>query len=363
MFKHHLTGSVFFVFILSAYGCIKEIAAPIRHSIPVLVVEGSITTEPAPYTIQLSYTGSFTTSEIDSNQIFIDDAVVVIYDENGDSTVCNRTFPGTYQSSDLGFVGQVGHTYTIRIHLANGKTYVSKPETILPVSPIDSVSIVYDSSTIYDVRPNQFIVSVHSHDPVSSQNYYRWTASGYVARKSWGFPCNPYGSPPCTDPYMCKCYALCEQYVEDNQINVLSDKLVNGREITREVFYSPIYWYGKHFLAIKQYSLNKDAYYFWQQYIAQTTRTGSILDPLPSSLLGNIYNEVDSNDIALGLFSASEVFIKKVIIIPYSYQEYWLRSTATEFIKQGDCHVAYPNSLRDLEEPSGWQNADTIEFR
>lgn len=362
MFKQHLTATLFFVFIFMAYGCIKEIAAPIRHSTPVLVVEGSITTEHPPYTIQLSYSGSFTTSQTDSSQIFIDDAIVVIHDENGDSSVCNRTFPGTYQSTDPRFVGRVGHSYKISIHLANGKTYVSKPQTILPVSPIDSVSLVYDSSTIYDVRPNQFIVSAHSHDPAGSQNYYRWTASGYVARKSWGGPCTPY-SPPCLDPYMCKCYALCEQYVEYNKINVLSDKLIDGRELTREVFYSPIYWFGKHFLEIKQYSLNKDAYYFWQQYITQTTRTGSILDPLPSSLLGNIYNEADSNDIALGLFSASDVFIKKVIILPYSYQEYWLRSTAEEFIKQGDCHVAYPNSLPDFEEPSGWQNADVIEFR
>lgn len=361
MCNHRLIGTLFFALIFSAYGCIKEIAAPIRHSTPVLVVEGSITTEPAPYTIQLSYSGSFTTSEVDSNQIFVDDAIVMIRDENGDSTVCNRVFPGTYQSIDPGFVGKVGHTYSITIHLANGKTYVSKPETILPVSPVDSVSIVYDSSTIYDVRPNQFIVSAHSHDPVDSQNYYRWTASGYVARKSWGEPCTPF-SPPCADPYMCKCYALCAQYVEENRINILSDKLVNGREITQEVFHSPIYWYGKHFLEIKQYSLTRDAYYFWQQYITQTTRTGSILDPLPASLLGNIYNESDSNDIALGLFSASAVFVKKVIIVPYSYQEYWLRSTASEFIKQGDCHLAYPNSLPDLEEPSGWQNADVIEF-
>lgn len=363
MYNHRLTGTLFIVLIFSACGCIKEIAAPIRHSTPILVVEGSITTEHPPYTIQLSYSGSFTSSEINLNQIFVDDAAVVIHDQNGDSTVCNRTYPGTYQSADSNFVGKVGHNYSITIHLANGKTYVSKPETILPVSPVDSVSLVYDSSTIYDVRPNQFLVSVHTHDPVDSQNYYRWKASGYVARKSWGLPCNPFGSPPCTDPYMCKCYALCEQYVENKQINVLSDKLVNGREIIRDVFHSPIYWFGKHFLEIKQYSLTSDAYYFWQQYIAQTTRTGSILDPLPASLLGNIYNQADSNDVALGLFAASDVFVKKVIIIPYSYQEYWLRSTAEEFIKPGDCHATYPNSLPDLAEPSGWENAEVIEFR
>ncbi|HVM88490.1 MAG TPA: DUF4249 domain-containing protein [Puia sp.] len=351
---------LFFAFF--TWSCIKKITAPIRNAAPLLVVEGAITTQPNPYIIKLSYSGDFTTSRIDTSQSFINDAIVVIQDSDGDSTLCELASPGTYQSSDTNFIGKIGHTYMLKIHLSDGKTYVSKPEIIFQVPPIDSISIIYDSSTISGVRPNQFITSANSHDPVNSENFYRWTASAYVPRKSWGEPCVPFNDPPCTDPYMCTCYALCEQYIQDNRINVLSDKLVSGREIVQPVFFSPVYWFGKHFVDIKQYSLSKSAYYFWQQYLAQTERTGSILDPLPAPLLGNIFNAADSNDIALGLFSASDVFEKKIIIIPYSFQQYWLESTAGQYIEQGDCHSAYPNSLPDNSEPLGWDDADIIGF-
>ncbi|MBS1947058.1 MAG: DUF4249 domain-containing protein [Bacteroidetes bacterium] len=347
--------------IFLTFGCIKKISPPIRESNPILVVEGIITTQPPPYSIKLSYSGHFTTSYIDSTQIFINDAKVTIADDNGDSSVCKLTSQGNYQSNDSNFIGIVGHTYTLKVYLANGKTYISKPETILPVSAIDSVSVVYDSSTIENVRPNQFIVSAHSLDPGDKKNYYRWTSSGYFPRKSWGEPCVPFG-PSCADPYMCTCYALCEQYVEDTKIDVLSDKLIDGREINQPVFSSPIYWYGKHFIEIKEYSLTEAAYSFWEQYLGQTSRTGGILDPLPAPLLGNVYNQADRNDIALGLFSASDVYVKKIIIVPFSLQLYWLKSTASQYIEQGDCHYTYPNSLPDNTEPLGWGNADIIEI-
>jgi hypothetical protein len=336
-----------------------------------LVVEGLITTDSTPYTIKLSYTGNFTnaSTRIDSNQNFINDARVVIKDDAGDSSLCNLISPGTYQTIDSSFVGIVGRTYTLEIYLSNGKTYVSSPEKINPVPPIDSITVVYDSTFITDIRPTQLIISANVHDPASTQNYYRWTASGYTPRKSWGDLC-VYGFPECGDPYSCSCFALCEQYITTDQLNVLSDKLINGNEIIQPVFYSPLYWFGKHFVEVKQYSLNQDMYLFWQQYLQQTNRTGSILDPLPSLLVGNIHNATDSNDVALGYFETSAVVTKRVVIIPFFLQEYYLESVAGQYIPDksledavnGDCHLVYPNSLDDDTDPTGWENAQVIDM-
>ena len=109
-------------------------------------------------------------------------------------------------------------------------------------------------------------------------------------------------------------------------------------------------------------SLNKDLYVFWQQYLQQTNRTGSILDPLPSSLIGNIHNQSDSNDVALGYFQTSAIITKKVIIIPHSIQLYILESTAAQYIPMGDCHGSIPNTLDDDAMPPGWENAEIIDF-
>ncbi|HLX92036.1 MAG TPA: DUF4249 domain-containing protein [Puia sp.] len=351
--------------------CVRQISPPIRNAVPILVVEGLVTTDSIPYAVKLSYTGNFTNADarIDTNQNFINDARVVIKDDAGDSSICNLISSGTYQSIDSGFVGIVGHTYTLEIYLSNGKTYVSTPEKINSVPPIDSLSVVYDSTFITDIRPTQLIISANLHDPANVQNYYRWTALGYTPRKSWGKTCTPPYS-MCGNPYSCSCFALCEQYITTNQVNVLSDQLVNGNEIIQPVFYSPIYWFGKHFIEVKQYSMNRDIYLFWEQYLQQTNRTGSILDPLPSSLVGNIHNATDSNDYALGYFEASAVVTKKIVAVPFFLQEYWLESVAGQYIPDetrevavvGDCHLLYPNSLNDDMDPTGWENAQEIDL-
>ena len=175
--------------VLLFYSCIRSVTVPIRNVQPKLVVEGWITTDPPPYSINLSYSGKFTSAyqtDLDSQQ-YIYDAKVTIEDDLGDSTTCIQSVNGTYLSTDSNFVGTIGRTYTLKIYLSNGMIYQSKPEKITPVPPIDSVTLVYDSSYIAEVRPSQIIVSINTHDPPDTTNYYRWTASGYVTRKSWGY--------------------------------------------------------------------------------------------------------------------------------------------------------------------------------
>src|ERR1035438_8791125 len=313
--------SVFFL--SSCVSCITKIEVPVRQTSAYLVVEGTISTDPPPYTVKLSYSGKFSNTYQASQgtqQIFIADAKVIIKDDLGDSTLLTWISNGTYQSSDSNFAGVVGRAYTLKIYLSNGKTYVSKPEIISAVPPIDSVTVAYDSTYIAGVRPTQLIVSINAHDPAGVKNFYRWASFGYVPRKSWGGPCT-IGAPPCTDPFMCSCFAFCEQLVTNNQISILSDQFIDGQQLVHQpVFYSPVYWKGIHYIQIKQFSISQDAYIFWQQYLEQTNRTGSILDPLPSSLIGNIYNASDSNELALGYFEASDVFAQKVTIIPFFLQ-------------------------------------------
>ena len=343
--------------------CVRRISPPIREGTQLLVVEGLITTDSISYGVKLSYTGNFlnASTRIDSNQNFINDARVVIKDDQGDSVLCGLISPGTYQTNDSSFVGIAGRSYTLEIYLSNGKTYISTPEKINPVAPMDSITVAYDSTVITDIRPMQFIVSANTRDPAGIPNYYRWTASGYIPRKSWGFY-PVFGFPPCNDAFSCTYLAECEQLLADNQINILSDQYSDGREIIQPVFYSPIYWFGKHFIEVKQYSINKDLYMFWQQYLQQTNRTGSILDPLPASLIGNIHNAADSSDFALGYFEASAVFSKKIIIVPFFLQEYYLESIEGEYTPKGDCNLVFPNSLADDASPQGWDNAEEIDI-
>jgi hypothetical protein len=343
--------------------CTKQVKPPIRNVPPVLVVQGLITTAPGPYTINLSYSGPYTNSLQATQQdsiYFVSDAKVVIKDNLGDSTTCTYTSLGNYTSDSAQFTGTIGRTYTLVVYLSNGQVYLSKPETIQAVPPIDSLSIGYDSAQLTGIQPPPLIVTINTHDPGNGQRYYRWSASGYYPRKSWGSPC-ALNDPPCTDPYVCTCGAFCEQKnTAPPAVTIFSNQLSQGQEIIDPVYYSPVYWFGIHYVEIDQYSLSLNSYQFWEQYLEQTDRTGSILDPLPSPVIGNMYNAADSTDLALGIFSASDVYKEKVILIPFFLQEYELESVAGLDIVMGDCGLVYPNALPDETAPPAWDGARVI---
>jgi hypothetical protein len=342
------TGLIFPLFCL---GCIKSTDLPFRSSAPQLVVEGLINTDPPPYMVNLSYSGTYGNTYqagISGGQFFISDARVVISDDLGDSTILAWAGNGTYASTDSSFVGTVGRTYTLRVYLSNGKTYLSKGEKILPVTPIDSVHASYDSTYITDIRPTQLIVYINARDPPGVRNFYRWTSFGYIPRYSC-----------CT-----LCCSLCEQYLPDNQVTVYSDQFTDGKEILDQpVYYSPVYWFGKHFVEIKQSSISEDVYLFWRQYLDQTDRTGGTLDPLPGPIIGNVFNSADSSELAFGVFSASDVYTKQVVFIPFFLQEYLLLSIAGQYIGTGYCDAAFPNTLPNNTDPPGWGNAEIIDLR
>ena len=354
---------IFFISCILTMDCVRVVKVPVRNVAPILVVQGLVTTAPGPYTINLSYSGAYTNGyqarTLDSSY-FIADAKVVVRDDHGDSTTCSYVGFGNYLTDSVGFAGVVGRSYTLAVYLSNGRVYRSRSETLLPVAPIDSLSFVYDSTGITDIQPPPLVATVNSHDPGNGPHYYRWSTYGYIPRKSWGFPCN-INDPPCNSPFVCTCYALCEQVNPvETQINVYSNQYTEGREIIKPVYYSPVYWFGKHYVEVDQYSLTLSSYQFWEQYLAQTNRTGSILDPLPSPVTGNIYNAADSNDLALGLFSASDVYKLKLTVVPFFLPEYTLESIAGSYILPGDCDVVYANTLPDETGPPAWDSAQVL---
>ena len=79
--------------------------------------------------------------------------------------------------------------------------------------------------------------------------------------------------------------------------------------------------------------------FFLAKVDEQTSRTGSIFDPLPASLEGNIYNINQPNELALGYFGASAVSYKRIVIVPMYLKEHLLQGIAGIFIEEGDCSL------------------------
>jgi hypothetical protein len=341
--------NILFVTAIIFTGCIKQAKLDYREPQPALVVEGLLLTDSTPCKVTLSYSDLFNENG-GQLQNFIDDAIVYLKDDDsGDSTQLADQQNGTYISTD-GFIAQAGKSYSLSILLSNGERYASLPEKIVPVQKkleLDTIGISIPPA-LYDLYGAD--IKIRTPDPANETNYYRWITTDYLSRKATGIPC---GTSLC-DQY-------CYQLYEDNAIRILSDATINGNEIRNQsVLISPYYYYGKHYIEIKQLSLTRQAYEFWKLYQEQTARTGTIFDPLPSPLQGNIYNVDDPNKPALGFFEASDVTSLKITIAPIFIDAYYTLAYVARYIYPdfGSCWDVYPNAIRYA--PAGWENIPPI---
>ena len=345
---------------ITTQACIKEVDVSLRNEKPILVVEGSVTTDTVAYTVKLTYSGPITYSDALPDQYLEKDAIVTITDDLGNSTPLVYTHQGVYETTDRNYIGKMGRSYRVTIVLKDGRKYISTPEKIKVPVPISNINITFINK--FDMfYPTYLDVSVDAKDPAQEENYYRWTFNGWIGRQTKGVSCG-FGN--------CIIFEYCYQKIIDNEVRILLDNSINGNDIKNQtVGRCYIYTYTNPFIDISQLSMTREAYQFWKSYQDQQTRTGGILDPLPASIKGNVYNEANSNDFALGYFSASSVVHKKVILVPYSITPYLLEISALQFIPAQfvACFNYFPSTLSYLPPPDvqnppppGWENAEKI---
>ena len=339
----------FFLFLFAAglSSCMEEVQLPPRSVASRLVVEGLITDGAPPYTVKLTFTGAYNSLLYGQNEIPVE-GVAVSITEVGGRTVQLQQDPITpffYWQRDPDLVGTVGKNHVLAVELVDGTRYVSDPEPLNPVPAIDRLYAEYRPRTNDDFsNPDYYEVLLDTQDPDKPGNYYRWSAYGYVPRFSTGEPRG----------FADICCQYCFYPVYGSGSDVQSDALINGKAISRRPIHaSPIYYPGQHFIEVRQYSFSKSAYQFWTRFEEQRKRTGSLFDPLPASIEGNVHDVNDPNRLVLGYFCASAVSTKRMIIpgdtlkVPRIEIKY-----GTEFVKDGNCQRVY--SQGHLLAPENW---------
>lgn len=330
-----------------------------RTEKPQLVIEGSITTDTVPYTVKLGYSGKFTLANDIPPENKETNATVSIEDDLGNSTTFAHVGDGVYQTTDPTYIGKVGRQYKINILLPGGIRYTSKPELIKPIVPFTKVNAFWVNDFNLEL-PSYMTVTVDTKDPEEQENYYRWGFDSYIMRETKGVPCG----------FLCVHFIYCYQHQPDREVRILSDVAVNGNEIRNQaVGRCYIYTFGNPYIEVSQQSISRQAYQFLEGYQQQLTRTGSILDPLPASIKGNVYNQDNPAEFALGYFSAASVYRKKIILIPYGITNYLLDISAKHFIPDDfiACFDYYENTQRYLTgpfppPPPGWENAEELKI-
>jgi Domain of unknown function (DUF4249) len=322
---------IYFLLALALTSCLDEIKLKQPAIVQKLVVEGGLTDVKESFFLRLSYTDGVGAPKRISPTAGV---YVEIQSTKGLKKIL-RADPlgsGLFTPEDGSFVGQAGESYFLYIKLADGREYRTLSQTMPIAVPISSLNYVSTETPRLGYSTMANIA-----DPKEAENYYRWKAEGFSIRRSVGIKVG-FG-----DNYCCN---VCWVKEFNESINMLSDQNFNGNTIKNQsVFFSQYYGLGAYKVKVSQYNISKEAFQYYLKLKSQLGRTGSIFDPLPATVRGNIVNINDNDDTSLGFFEVASVSTKEIQIQDEKLIKYDEFYRTPIYVPSGDCMLSYPYSL------------------
>ncbi|WP_229365746.1 DUF4249 domain-containing protein [Fibrisoma montanum] len=327
MLTPHMTFyKVLFVLLLSS--CLLTCVTPYQpevKSIPrAVVVEGLITDQPGPYSVNLTYTSDYTNVALN---LRVSGAQVAIVDDQGRRQSLRElgTGSGIYQTP-ADYRGQTGRTYRLEFTTADGKRYQSKPELLKAAPKIDSIYAEYSESPIPGTLAfdKGFNIYVDTRDPATTGDYYRWRWTHYEPISICSIRQVPNSNPGVEYSYPCcsECWDIVRCY-GNACINVATDALINGRAISRQlILRAPYESTSKYYVEIEQQTLSREAYNFWSRVDKLTNSNGGIFDAAPAGIQGNVVCVSNPDEPVYGFFGASGASL-----VPYTLNRGGISST------------------------------------
>lgn len=293
------------VFLASMLGCKDRYNPPVvSTNSSFLVVEGYLNGS-GTTTIKLSRTFKLA----DTARVTAEAAAQVRIESNAGATytLANRG-GGTYESSVIGF--NPAQQYRLRIIASGNKEYVSDWVDYKITPPIDSISWRRNSEGVQ--------LYVNTHDDQNKTVYYRWDYD-----ETWEFH----------SAYVSVLEYKNRQIVpRDGSINIyacwqsqISNRILLGSsaKLVKDVIsMSPVTsirqgsWMlsVRYSIQVRQYALSEKAHQYWQNMQKNTENLGSIFDPLPSEISGNIHSVSNPSELVIGYISAGTIQSKRIFI-------------------------------------------------
>ncbi len=287
------------------YSCKKPYSPPLNETVnTILVVEGTIAAGAgAENRFLLSRLRPLQDTSINEPE---PGARVSIESQNGQQWMLQEQEPGTY-SATLS-LSQNG-TYKLRILTQNGRQYETGFLAVTSTPEVDSITWS---------QPGDLEIFVHTHDPSNSTKYYRWEFTEtweYHAAfdTNLGFENGQivfYS--PADQTFACWSSSSSGSIIIGNTTSLSEDR-VSYQPIQKLLRPSEKVSF-KYSILVKQYGLPEEAYKFWNILRKNTELTGTLFDPQPSQLPGNINCVSDPTEKVIGFVSAGLVSEKRIYI-------------------------------------------------
>lgn len=341
-------------FIVSAW-CLCTCVEPFNPDIPkydnILVVDGMITDLEEPYYIDLTRTMPY--EDIDPDREL--GAEVIVTDDQSNVYEFTETGRGRYVSDPSEFRGEIGRNYQLHIITSDGNEFESEWIELRNVPEIDSLYWTFEEKETND--PDEMIQGVQMYlsteDPENDTWYYRWE---WI--ETWEF----------TTPFMAAGRPTlheCWKTENSNDIEIATSRHLSVDAIKNH----PLAFISQktnrlgimYSMFVRQYSLSPEAYSFWKQLQDINQKMGTLFDPTPMAVLGNIHNVDDPDIPVLGYFQASAVSTRRIFVDRSDLPVDLVVSTGYEYceimILEDPTQIQIDDVIRD-----GWVFLDTYTF-
>lgn len=290
---------LFFGILMLTSRCIEPYNPPaINQVIDILVVDGFMNTTDSTAIVKLSKAIALTDSGDPAPET---NAVVRIEDENGTIFPLTEKNEGEYVGQKLIFNQNLKHRLLIT---TSSQNEVASDFIELRTSPpIDSITW----------RPNSrrlgVDIFVNTHDSSGSTQYYQWTF-----KETWEYNAGHYsflrlekGIVLPQEKNIYRCWrTLPSTEILINSTTALQADVTRDFELTFIQFPSQK-MARKYTIEVEQRALTKEAYAFWLQLKKTTESLGSLFDPLPSQVVGNLKDIKNPANPVLGYFSGGSI--------------------------------------------------------
>jgi hypothetical protein len=305
------------------FSCIEPYDPPETNShARILVVDAFLNGTENSCTVILSRTQGLTGTEAPEKE---NNAIIKLHDEAGASYTLNPSGEGRYYLT--GIPTQTGMKYWISISTQDNETYESDKMVLQDVTEIDSV--------VWGTTEDGIQISVNTHGSAENSRYYRWDFD-----ETWeyhaAFDSNikyENGQVVLRDDNITWCWMTKPSTsIAVATSGKLSDNVIRSFPVAFIPKFSVKYQQAYSIL-VRQYALSEDEYEYWSLLKKNTENLGTLFDPQPSRLSGNIHHQSDPDKLVIGFFSASKVTQKRIFI------RVWDLPSSFFFVPQTGCEL------------------------